>query len=383
VPEEPRLSGKLQAFLAASALPTPHLVVDLDVIEARYRAFHTGLPGIEIYYAIKANPHPQVLDRLVRLGSKFDAASVAEIERCLAAGARSDSLSYSNTIKKEAEIGRAHRLGIRMFAFDSAEELMKLARAAPGAAVFCRLLIDCVGAQWPLSRKFGCDPAMATGLLRRARELGLRPQGVSFHVGSQQLSADQWDVGIAAAAEVFFELRAAGIDLDFVNLGGGFPGRYREQIPPLATYHAAIRQAMARHFGPFSDRLRLIAEVGRGLVADAGVIDSEVVLIAQKAAADRHRWVYLDVGVFNGLIETIGESIRYPIQSSAAGPAMPVILAGSTCDSMDILYEAAEYHLPAQLKIGDRIRILSAGAYTYSYSSVEFNGLPPLQVVCI
>lgn len=287
--DEPRLSGKLQAFLAANPLPTPHLVVDLDVIEARYRAFRTVLPGVEIYYSIKANPHPQVLARLVRLGSKFEAASLAEVERCLAAGAESDALSYSNPIKKESEIARAYGLGVRMFAFDSARELMKLARVAPGAVVFCRLLIDCVGAQWPLSRKFGCDPMLACDLLRQAGELGLRPQGVSFHVGSQQLSVDQWNVGIAAAAQVFFRLRAEGIDLAFVNLGGGFPGRYREPIPPLTAYDAAIRQAMTQHFGPCGDRLRLLAEVGRGLVAEAGVIVSEVVLIARKSAVDRRR----------------------------------------------------------------------------------------------
>ncbi len=380
---EPEPSDRLQAFLATNALPTPYLAVDLDLVERHYRAFRAALRNIEIYYAVKANPHPQVLARLVRLGSKFEAASLAEIERCLAAGAQSDALSFSNPIKKESEIARAYGLGVRMFAFDSAGELMKLARAAPGAVVFCRLLIDCTGAQWPLSRKFGCDPALAFDLLRQAKELGLRPQGVSFHVGSQQLAPDQWNVGIAAAAQVFFRLRAQGIDLAFVNLGGGFPARYREPIPPLAAYHAAIRQAMARHFGPSSGRLRLLAEVGRGLVAEAGVIDSEVVLIAQKSAVDPRRWVYLDVGVFNGLIETIGESIKYPIRSSATGQPMPVILAGCTCDSLDILYDAAGYHLPAQLEIGDRVQIVSTGAYTYPYASVEFNGLPPLHVVCI
>jgi ornithine decarboxylase len=383
VPTEPAPSPRLEAFLAANSLPTPYLVVDLDVIEARHRAFRTTLPDVEIYYAIKANPHPQVLDRLVRSGSSFETASLAEVERCLAAGASSDRLCFSNPIKKEADIARAYRLGVRLFAFDSAAELGKLVRAAPGAAVFCRLLIECAGAEWPLSRKFGCDPAMAVDLLRQAAQLGLRPRGVSFHVGSQQLVPDQWDVGIAAAAEVFFALLPAGIELDLVNLGGGFPGRYREPVPPLAAYGAAIRTAMTRHFGPYAKRLRLIAEVGRGLVAEAGVIDSEVVLVSRKRASDRHRWVYLDCGVFNGLIETIGESIRFPIRSSAGGEAAPVILAGSTCDSMDILYEKAGYHLPAQLAIGDRIQILTTGAYTYTYSSVEFNGMPPLPVVCI
>jgi ornithine decarboxylase len=324
-----------------------------------------------------------VLERLRRAGASFETASLAEIERCLAIGAGADQLCFSNPIKKEADIARAYRLGVRLFAFDCAAELGKLARAAPGAAVFCRLLIECTGAEWPLSRKFGYDPAMAVGLMRQAKGLGLRPCGVSFHVGSQQLCPDQWDVGIAAAAEVFFALLQEGIELELVNLGGGFPGRYREAVPPLAAYGAAIRAALRRHFGPYADRLRLIAEVGRGLVAAAGVIDSEVVLIARKRASDRHLWVYLDCGVFNGLIETIDESIRFPIRSSAEGEPMPVILAGSTCDSMDILYQKAGYHMPARLEIGDRVQILATGTYTYTYSSVEFNGLPPLQVVCI
>jgi ornithine decarboxylase len=383
-PDRPWPSAKLQTFVERAALETPYLVVDLDAIEERFLEIAAALDGVDVHYAIKANPHPDVLRRLVGRGAGFDAASLAEIDRCLAAGASPQRISFGSTIKKQADIAAAYARGVRLFAFDAEAELQKLAVAAPGAEVFCRLLIDTSGAEWPLSRKFGCDLASACELLVRARALGLRPCGVSFHVGSQQTDAAQFDVGIAAAAHVFDTLAAEGILLDLVNLGGGFPARYREPVPPLDAYSAAIRRSMQRHFGPRAGRLRLVAEVGRALVAEAGVIDAEVVLIAQKSIADERRWVYLDVGVFNGLIETVGECIRFPIRTPKdGGPTMPVVLAGATCDSFDVMYDKAGYVLPASLAVGDRVQILSTGAYTYPYSSIEFNGFPPLKVVCI
>lgn len=382
--DPPRPSAGLQAFLDAAALATPYLVVDLDAIEAKYREIVGALDGIDVHYALKANPHPEVLRRLVAQGAGFDAASLAEIDRCLAAGALASRLSFGSTIKKQADIAAAYARGVRLFAFDAEAELAKLAVAAPGAEVFCRLLIDTSGAEWPLSRKFGCDLASACELLIRARALGLRPCGVSFHVGSQQTDVTQFDVGIAAAAHVFGALAAEGIELDLVNLGGGFPARYRAPVPPLDDYADAIRRSVHRHFGVRARTLRLVAEVGRALVAEAGVIDAEVVLIAQKSIADERRWVYLDAGVFNGLIETVGEAIRFPIRSAKdGGPTMPVVLAGATCDSFDVMYDKAGYVLPADLAVGDRVRILCTGAYTYPYASVEFNGFPPLRVVCI
>lgn len=382
--DQPRPSARLQAFLDQAALETPYLVVDLDAIEARWLEIVQTLDGIDVHYALKANPHPDVLRRLVARGAGFDAASLAEIDRCLAAGAPAERISFGSTIKKQADIAGAYARGVRLFAFDAEAELRKIAAAAPGAEVFCRLLIETSGAEWPLSRKFGCDLASACELLVLARTLGLRPCGVSFHVGSQQTDVAQFDVGIAAAAHVFDALAADGIALDLLNLGGGFPARYREPVPPLDAYATAIRRSLQRHFGPRAGRLRLVAEVGRALVAEAGVIDAEVVLIAQKSIADERRWVYLDVGVFNGLIEAVGEAIRFPIRTARdGGPTMPVVLAGSTCDSFDVMYDRAGYVLPASLAVGDRVQILSTGAYTYTYSSVEFNGFPPLRVVCI
>ena len=248
--------------------------------------------------------------------------------------------------------------------------------------MFCRILVACEGAEWPLSRKFGCAPEMAVELLRRARDLGLDPYGVSFHVGSQQTDLAQWDGAVGRAAEMFSLLAAADIELRMVNVGGGFPAHYRNDVPAIDGYARAVMAAITRHFG--NDLPEIIVEPGRSLVGDAGVIQSEVVLIAEKGSADGRRWVYLDVGKFNGLAETMDESIKYRITTPGrAGASGPVVLAGPTCDSADILYERTEYRLPLGLEVGDKVEILSTGAYTASYASVGFNGFSPIQTYCI
>jgi ornithine decarboxylase len=351
-------------------------VLDVDVVEANYLSLERALPDVAIFYAVKANPARPILERLARLGSSFDVASPGEIEAVIEAGVSTERISYGNTIKKEADIAFAFERGVRLYAVDSLPELKKVARAAPGSKVFCRILTSGEGADWPLSRKFGCSCAMAADLLARARGLGVVPWGVSFHVGSQQKDPGQWDKALAEAASLFKELEAVGIELGMVNLGGGFPASYRSDVPGAEVYGEAILAAVRRHFGnrlPF-----LIAEPGRGLVGNAGVIATEVVLIAEKGDGDERRWVYLDVGKFGGLAETMDEAIQYPIASRRGGPTGPVILAGPTCDSADVLYERARYELPLGLEIGDRLEIASAGAYTTTYSAIGFNGFAPL-----
>src|SRR6476659_7784690 len=199
----------------------PCLVVDLDVVRDNYHAFARALPDTRVFYAVKANPAPEVLALLAKLGSCFDTASIAEIEMVLAAGATPDRVSYGNTIKKERDIARAFALGVRLYAVDCKPEVEKTARAAPGSRVFCRILSDCVGAEWPLSRKFGCEPAMAADVLEHALKAGLEPCGVSFHVGSQQRNQHAWDRALASAAAVFKECGERGMNLSMVNLGGG------------------------------------------------------------------------------------------------------------------------------------------------------------------
>ncbi|MGQ9370855.1 type III PLP-dependent enzyme [Azospirillum sp. ST 5-10] len=379
------MTEKIARFFEERRPQTPCLVVDLDVVEHNYHALADALPDARIFYAVKANPAPEILRLLTRLGSAFDTASVPEIEMVLAAGCPPERISYGNTIKKEGDIRRAFELGVRLFAYDSEAELEKIARAAPGARVFCRILTSGEGAEWPLSRKFGCDLPMARELLVKAKGMGVQPWGVSFHVGSQQKDLSQWDKAIFEVAQLFRELEVLGIDLGMINLGGGFPTRYRTDVPASQAYGQAIFDSLRRHFG---NRLpEAIVEPGRGMVGSAGVIESEVVLVSRKSATDRKRWVYLDIGKFGGLAETMDEAIQYPIEVLGT-PANddepePVILAGPTCDSADVLYEKAEYRMPSGLKAGDRVRIHATGAYTTTYAAVCFNGFAPLQQYCI
>ncbi|MFL5055244.1 MAG: type III PLP-dependent enzyme [Microvirga sp.] len=356
----------------------PCLVVDLEVVRDNYQTFEKALPDSRVFYAVKANPSPEVLSLLAALGSCFDTASVAEIEMALAAGASPDRISYGNTIKKERDIARAFALGIRLFAVDCTAEVEKIARAAPGSKVFCRILYDCAGAEWPLSRKFGCDPEMAVEVLELAKRLGLEPYGISFHVGSQQRKVKAWDRALAMASTVFRDCAERGISLSMVNMGGGFPTRYLKDVPPVVQYGRSIFRALRKHFG--NQIPETIIEPGRGMVGNAGIIETEVVLISKKSDEDEVRWVYLDIGKFGGLAETMDESIRYPIRTDHDEDRMaPCVLAGPTCDSADVLYEKEPYMLPVSLEIGDKVLIEGAGAYTTTYAAVAFNGFPPLK----
>jgi ornithine decarboxylase len=374
---EPRRSGsaRLDRFVADYDGPTPVVVVDLDVVVDRLHALQAALPMAEVFYAVKANPAPEILEVLVADGVNFDVASPGEISRCLALGADPSRISFGNTIKKSRDIAASYAAGVRLFTFDCGAELDKLIAHAPGSTVMCRVAVDGVGADWPLSRKFGTTRDDAVALLRRAAAAGLR-LGVSFHVGSQQRHLQAWDSALREVAKIAAELSGDGLRLEVLNLGGGFPAVYDDAVPTMAEYGRAIRSALDAWFPELP--ARVIVEPGRYLVGDAGVLVSEVVLVSDRA--EHGRWVYLDVGLFGGLAETMGEAIRYQITSDRDGAdTAPVCLAGPTCDSADVLYEQRRYELPVTLSAGDRVAVHATGAYTTSYSSVEFNGFAPLR----
>lgn len=370
-------TAKIDRFLAESGLRTPFLVVDLDVVAAQYGTLRQLMPTAEIFYAVKANPAREIISLLADMGASFDVASVAEVDMVLDLDVDPARLSYGNTIKKQADIAHAYERGVRLYTFDSEAELDKLAAAAPGSKVVCRILVNNCGADWPLSRKFGCDADMARDLLRGAAARGLVPAGIAFHVGSQQTRLEQWDDAVAQAAELFAALEKDGIELQLLNIGGGLPAHYSDPVAGMDAYAMAIGGALSKHFG---NRLpRTVVEPGRYIVGDAGVLQTEVVLISQKSYDDEVRWIYLDVGRFNGLAETEGEAIRYPIRTPWDGTETgPVVIAGPSCDSVDIIYERANYQMPLGLQIGDKLQFMSTGAYTTTYSSVGFNGFDPL-----
>lgn len=358
---------------------TPFLIVLLDRIQQKFAAFHKNFPQAKIYYAVKASPGKEILTLLRDLGSYFDIASIYELDQVLELGVSPNRVSFGNTIKKAKHVREAYEKGVRLFASDSEADVRNLAKEAPGSRVFFRLLMDAVtsDSDWPLSRKFGCQPRMLVELISLAANLGLEPYGVSFHVGSQQREISAWDAAINQARSLFEQIEKEKIHLKAMNMGGGFPADYLIKANPLSVYAEEINRYLEWHFGDSIPEIYL--EPGRGLTGEAGILVSEVVLISKKSRTDLKRWVYTDVGIFNGLMETIDESIKYPAYTEKSGETGDVILAGPTCDSLDIIYEHFKYQLPLSLEIGDRIYWLSTGAYTASYSSVEFNGFPPLK----
>lgn len=367
----------------ADTKETPFIVCNLDIIKKNYVELYDNFPYAKVFYAVKANPAIEVLKLLKDLGSNFDVASVYELRRLLELGISPDRISYGNTIKKSKDIREFYEAGVRLYVTDSEADLRNIAKAAPGSKIFVRILTEGMEtADWPLSRKFGCQTDLGTDLIILASKLGLDPYGISFHVGSQQRDISAWDAAISKVKYIFTWLEEEeGIKLKMINMGGGFPANYVTRTNDLSVYASEITRYITEDFG--EDHPEIILEPGRSLVAEAGIIVSEVVLVSRKSRTALNRWVFTDVGKFNGLIETLEESIKFPIYTEKKGEMEEVVIAGPTCDSQDIMYEDTKYELPLSLSIGDRIYWFTTGAYTASYCSVEFNGFPPLKTYFI
>ena len=378
-PAETAVTAAQDGCIRAREFDRPTMVFDLEVMRAKYRALEAGLGNASIHYAVKANPAPEVVAAVAALGGRFDCASRGEIDLCLSLGVPASHIAFGNTIKRVADIAHAHAAGVEQFAADAEEELYKLAAHAPGARVILRMLVEASEADWPLSRKFGCSRREALRLMDLGRYLGLDIAGISFHAGSQLREPRMWAMALDAAHELWTEAAEAGHALRIVNIGGGFPAFYGQPLPATGDYAAEVMRMVRARFGT---EVQVMAEPGRGLVAEAGVIVAEVVLAAKKDQDDLVRWVFLDIGKFSGLAETIDEAIRYQFETRHGDEATgPCILAGPSCDSADVLYEKRPVQLPLALEAGDKVRILCTGAYTTSYSSVGFNGFPPLDAV--
>ncbi|UGT45584.1 type III PLP-dependent enzyme [Nocardia yamanashiensis] len=355
---------------------SPCLVIDLDRVRANYRALQAALPTARIRFAVKASPVPEIIRLLNDEGAEFDVASIGEIELCLAQGVDPAAMCYDNPIKKASQIATAYALGVRRYAFDTEDDVQRIAEHAPGSEVECRFLASAPQSQTPFGTKFGCAPGEAVHLLVRARDLGLRVAGPYFHVGSQQLDPIAWQIGIEQAGAISEALAVKDIPVTSVNIGGGLPISYADPAPGVGELGAVIAAAAAAHL---PEHTSLVVEPGRALVGNTGVIHGEVVNV--RVAPDGRRWIYLDIGRYNGMAETENEYIAYRFQTDRDGdPVDEAVVAGPTCDGDDVLYQRTRVLLPTTLRAGDSIRILETGAYTASYSSVSFNGFPPLTV---
>lgn len=376
---------RMRAALAAAA--TNCVIFDLEGIRMQYDSLLSELPGVEIRFALKSCPVDEVLAALAEKGAGFDAASLNEIRQALRTCVPVERVHFGNTIKSNQQIAEAFRLGIRDFATDSFEDVEAIAEYAAGASVFCRLSTDGDGALWGLSRKFGCSGTDALAILQRAESRGLNAAGLSVHVGSQQMKAKGWQKALSAMAETVWGLRAKGIILDYINLGGGLPAlgytdrNGRSLVPPLNDIFAAIRTGIKEIKRAAGKDLHFIIEPGRYLVADQGAINAQVIRMTtrQLPNGERQYWLYISCGKFSGLYETDALQFRLVFPSNAAAEYVPAMIAGPTCDSDDVFpHENGLIYVPRDLESGDPVWILSCGAYSISYMMKGFNGFEPL-----
>lgn len=366
--------GLSVARLNAVTEETPFLLCDLDTIERRYQELVDLLPGLSVFFAMKSNSATTILRAVKELGGSFEVASANEMRMAQAVGAAPADLLYSNPVKPPGHIAEAAAAGLYRFAFDSEAELRKLAVHAPGSSVYVRLLVEDDTSLFPLSRKFGASVESAGELLLLASRLGLVPYGITFHVGSQCTNPMAWERALEQCGVVMRRLLRAGIRLDMLNIGGGIPARYTTPVPALSLVTAVIAAALGRL--PYQPRL-LAAEPGRYLVAESGVLAASVIGVDRRGD---ERWVYLDVGGYNGMMEAVqtGGRWHFPLLTSRPdhfrAEPVPTTVTGPSCDSSDTLFYGAS--LPATLAVGDRVYIGTTGAYTSSYAS-SFNGFPP------
>lgn len=367
----------LDTILHDTLTTTPSLVLDFDRINRTYNRFLDAFPGGLVYYAVKANANPHILQLVVDRRGRLEIASLAELELALAAGATGDQIICSNPFKNPVFLQRLQEVGVYAMVVDSTFEVEKVAKYAPGSRVYVRLAVDNSGAVLPLAGKFGVDAATAAELFDLALALGLKPIGTSFHVGSQCLNAHNWANAIRACGEVWRAAEKRGHKFHFLNIGGGYPaGHYHTAtIPTLEAIGTEVMAAIDQYI-PSTRDLMLVLEPGRGLVGESGRLLTTVV---GKAKRGDDMWLYLDAGVFNGLMETYEgfPPVVRTLHDEVQRPLMRYTLAGPSCDSCDVV--ARDVELP-EIHIGERLMFLDAGAYTNEYAAA-FNGFPIPEVI--
>lgn len=364
----------LRYSLGTDATTTPYLTLDLGRVEENVEALRRAFKALDphIYYPVKTNGEQPVLELLRDQGHGFDVASQNEIRRMLSLGVPPSRMIFSAPVKVPAHIDEAHRRGIDLFALDSEAEVLKIARFAPGSRVMVRLEVPQSGSRLPLGGKFGATPAEAVLLMRLARERGLRPHGLAFHVGSQCTRIQTWAEAIDVCRWAWNGAAEVGIDLQLVNLGGGMPSRYTEDVPSVVDIGAEVAK---RVFGRFGPNVEYAIEPGRVLVGDAGTLVTSVI---GKATRRGKPWIYVDLSIYAGLLE-VRDGWTYPIATSKDHlPRQSTVLAGPTCDSTDVL--AVDVDLP-DLDVGDTVRVQTAGAYTTAWR--QFNGFAFPRVVAV
>lgn len=357
-------------FEISRSLATPLLILDLDSIDRNVEQIRTAFPGISLYYAMKCNPHPAIIGRLKSLGVGFEIASQLELDLMQVIGVPSSQIACFHTIKSPSFLKSLERSGVELLAVDSLAELQKIAQFAPSSSVMIRLDTGTQNSRHLLNGKFGCSLSTGLELLTAARRTGLTLAGITMHVGSQCECLQDWALAARACSEFLSSASALGIDLELISLGGGLPVKYTTAIPCLSAINDCVMSVLDSQLS--HGRTKLMIEPGRAIVASSGTLISTVVGLAERG---EEYWVYLDTGVYHGLIEKLQISGGFVLPIQCEVPERPLRryrLAGPTCDSMDVF--PGTYELP-ELHVGDRISFGMAGAYS-SAIATDFNGFP-------
>lgn len=357
-----QMMDRILNWIASHDDAPPYLLIDREVLKEKINVIGKGIKNSKVFYAVKANPNIEVLRFINEFNIGFEIASEGELTILQELKVSPHRIITSNPIKTFKFLKAAVEYGVDYYAFDSYAEVEKLAKYAPGKKVYVRLTVPNEGSEWPLSKKFGVEIEEAVRLLLYAKEKGLEPVGITFHVGSQCSNVYNWHTAIDKARQVKELGEKEGIEIKILNIGGGYPIEYLKRVPTIETIESKIDSLLQKSF-PGTE---IFIEPGRAVVGDAGVFVSKIIGKAQRGDEN---WLYIDVGVFNGLMESIG-GIKYKYIVGSRGDEKEWTIAGPSCDSFDVLDKGV---LLPEPDVGSLILILSAGAYTISYAS-EFNG---------
>jgi len=354
---------KALMFLRTTELEPPYLLTDKAKVRNKVHSIGRNIRNCEVYYAVKANPDIDILKLIDTTGVGFEIASEGELAMLVSMGVHEDRIITSNPIKSFKFLRMAADYGISYFAFDSRDEVKKLRDYCPGCNVYVRLAVPNEGSEWPLSKKFSVEIDVAEELLLYAKKKGLNPVGITFHVGSQCTNMYNWNSALDKAKILWDRAEKRGIRLSVLDIGGGHPIRYTKDVVNITAINKNINKLI---YDKFPRKTRIFIEPGRAVVGDAGIFVTKVI---GKAKRGDENWLSIDVGVFNGLMESVG-GIKYSYIVEGAKEKKLWTLAGPSCDSFDVIEK--DIMLP-EPEVGNIILILSSGAYTISYAS-EFNG---------
>jgi ornithine decarboxylase len=353
---------------------SPLLIVDCERVRTQYRRLARALPGVDLHYALKPLPHPAVVRTVAQLGGFLDLATTGEVQLITRLGLDPARCIHTHPIKRDVDIRNALAAGVCVFVADNPDEVRKFRPYRDRAELLLRVSFRAPGAVSDLSRKFGCNPEAALELARLAAKLGITVRGFSFHVGSQAPVPLKHVEAIEACGTLIRAARREKLGrFDTLDIGGGFPIEYTQPVSDIGRFCAPIRKALQA----LPKKLRVIAEPGRYIAGPSAI---GVASVMGRAEREGHWWYYLDDGLYGSWSGQLFDHAHYPIESlKSGGELLPSVLAGPTCDSIDVI---AENLLLPRLKPGDLIIGRAMGAYTWASAS-EFNFFPRATVVSV